>query len=131
MKTLLFIGIAILMPLYPICAQLTAGLHPMEQEFRSDRTQAYFPNLKSYARANLKYPIAALESQVQGRVEATALIQPNGSVQDVKIVRGISWSCDRAVEKMIKNMPAWIPATQNGSPVAQTVDITVAFKLKT
>ena len=132
MKTLIFIGIALLMPLLPITAQYTADNFHTPNTHSPDRTIAYFPGLKSYVNANLKYPAAALESRIEGRVEATALILADGSVGEVKIVRGISWSCDQAVLNLIRNMPArWKPATRQGRLVAQTVDLAITFRLKT
>ncbi len=95
-----------------------------------ERNNAWFPDLKSYVRANLRYPSAARESGTEGVVEAEATVQADGKLSDIQITDGLSFSCDREVVRLLTGMPAWNPAHRNGKPIDQKVYLRVRFKLK-
>lgn len=130
MKTMIFFGITLLMSLSTLCAQTGSLVFFPITDDPAEITTARFPGLKNYVKTHLKYPVPALEAETQGRVEAVAYIGVDGSVGDVSIIRSVSPSCDRAVVRMLQDMPAWVPATRNGQPVAQEVDIAVRFELQ-
>ena len=131
MKTILVLCIAFLMPFLPLQAQ--CSICSISTDFETSfagNTKPRFPHLKEYIKSNLKYPMAALESGIEGRVEVAVLIGADGSVREVQIVKGLFSDCDWAVAQMLLNMPPWTPAIENGQPVAEKVNIAVQFKLK-
>lgn len=130
MKTMIFFGITLLMSLSTLCAQTGSLVFFPVTDAPAATTAARFPDLKTYVKNHLRYPVPALETATQGRVDVVAHIGADGSVGDVKIIRSVSPSCDRAVVRMIKDMPAWVPAIRNGQAVAQEVDIAVRFEIK-
>ena len=64
---------------------------------------------------NVKYPVVAQENGVQGRVVVSFVVERDGSITDVKVVRGVDPSLDREASRVVRAMPRWIPGKQNGS----------------
>jgi len=78
---------------------------------------------------NLKYPIIAKENDVQGNVLCTFVIERDGSITDVRVVRGVDPSLDKEAVRLLKVMPHWIPGKQDGSKVRVKYTLPVSFKL--
>ncbi|MBD8389820.1 energy transducer TonB [Dysgonomonas sp. BGC7] len=79
---------------------------------------------------NLKYPVVAQESGIQGRVTIRFVVTKNGTISDVTVIRGIDPSCDREAVRVVKAMPKWIPGKQNGLNVPVYFTLPIVFKLK-
>jgi periplasmic protein TonB len=82
-----------------------------------------------YLNDNIKYPQMARESGIQGRVFVTFVVERDGSVTDVKVLRGIGGGCDEEAVRVIKNMPKWDPGKQRGKPVRVQFNMPILFKL--
>ncbi|MCD4789197.1 MAG: energy transducer TonB [Bacteroidales bacterium] len=82
-----------------------------------------------YLNENIKYPQMARESGIQGRVFVTFVVEKDGRVTDVKIMRGIGGGCDEEAIRVIKNMPKWVPGKQRGKPVRVQFNMPILFKL--
>ena len=78
---------------------------------------------------NIKYPQMARESGIQGRVFVTFVVERDGSVTDVKVLRGIGGGCDEEAIRVIQNMPKWEPGKQRGKPVRVQFNMPILFKL--
>ena len=78
---------------------------------------------------NVKYPVVAQENGVQGRVVVSFVVERDGSITDVKVVRGVDPSLDREASRVVRAMPRWIPGKQNGSAVRVKYNVPVAFRL--
>jgi protein TonB len=96
--------------------------------------QAEFPggldSMYAYIVKNLKYPELAKEKGIEGRVFVSFIIEKDGSISNVKILRGIGGGCDEAAVEMIKNMPKWKPGTQRGKPVRVQFNLPIKFELE-
>ena len=79
---------------------------------------------------NVKYPVVALENGVQGRVVVSFVVERDGSITDVKVVRGVDPSLDKEASRVVRAMPRWIPGKQNGSAVRVKYNVPVAFRLQ-
>lgn len=79
---------------------------------------------------NVKYPVVAQENGVQGRVVVSFVVERDGSITDVKVVRGVDPSLDREASRVVRAMPRWIPGKQNGSAVRVKYNVPVAFRLR-
>lgn len=89
------------------------------------------PNaLNQYLSNNVKYPVVAQENGVQGRVVVSFVVERDGSITDVKVVRSVDPSLDREASRVVSSMPKWIPGKQNGSPVRVKYNVPVSFKLQ-
>lgn len=86
--------------------------------------------LMEYLSKNVKYPVVAQENGVQGRVTVTFVVERDGSVTDVKVVRSVDPSLDREASRVISSMPRWIPGKQNGSAVRVKYTVPVTFRLQ-
>lgn len=83
-----------------------------------------------YMNKNTFYPPMARESGIQGRVFVTFVVEPDGSISDVKILRGIGGGCDEEAVRVVKNMPRWAPGKQRGKPVRVQFNLPIHFVLQ-
>jgi periplasmic protein TonB len=86
--------------------------------------------LHQYLAENIKYPQMAKESGIQGRVFVTFVVERNGKVTDVKVLRGIGGGCDEEAIRVVQNMPSWTPGKQRGKPVRVQFNLPVKFTLQ-
>lgn len=82
-----------------------------------------------YLSENIKYPKLARESNIQGRVFVTFVVEKDGRISNVKILRGIGGGCDEEAIRVIKNMPKWIPGKQRNVPVRVQFNMPIKFVL--
>ena len=83
----------------------------------------------TYLQQNLKYPKEAMEMGIQGKVFASFVVEVNGSITDIRILRGIGGGCDEEVVRIIKAMPKWQPGKQKGVPVRVQFNLPIKFTL--
>ena len=85
--------------------------------------------MMKYVAENIKYPQAAKDKNISGRVFVGFVIEKDGSVSNVKVVRGIGGGCDEEAARVIKEMPKWKPGMQKGKPVRVNYMMPIFFKL--
>ncbi len=73
--------------------------------------------LLKYLRENLKYPDNTKDRGVQGRLVIGFIVEKDGSLTDVKVLRPVDIDLDAEVLRLVKGMPKWIPGRQNGKRV--------------
>lgn len=78
---------------------------------------------------NLKYPLIAQENNIQGRVVCQFVVNSDGKIVDVQVVRGVEASLDAEAVRVIKSMPAWNPGRQGGKNVRVKYTLPIRFKL--
>jgi TonB family protein len=83
-----------------------------------------------YISENIKYPEEAREKGIQGTVFVTFVVEPDGSITGVKLLRGIGGGCDEEALKLIENMPKWIPGKQRGQAVRVQFNMPIRFVLE-
>ena len=86
-------------------------------------------SLYEYLSENIRYPVVAMESGIQGRVYVTFVVEKDGSISDVKVLRGIGGGCDEEAVRVIKAMPKWNPGKQRGRAVRVLYNVPVNFTL--
>ena len=86
--------------------------------------------LLSYLSTHVKYPVVAQENSVQGRVTVSFVVERDGSITDVHVVRSVDPSLDREAARVVSSMPNWQPGKQNGSAVRVKFNVPVQFKLQ-
>ena len=86
--------------------------------------------LMSFLSSNIKYPVVAQENGVQGRVIVGFVVERDGSITDVKVMRSVDPSLDREAQRVVKSMPKWKPGKQNGSAVRVKYTVPVVFRLQ-
>ena len=107
----------------------------VEQEiFKIVEEMPSFPGgeqkLMEFVAKNVKYPQIARETGIQGRVFVNFVVEPDGSVSHVSVLRGIGGGCDEEAMRVVKSMPKWKPGKQRGKAVRVQYMLPVNFKLQ-
>ena len=96
--------------------------------------QPQFPGgmgaLNQWLGSNIKYPAMAAENGIEGRVIVQFVVERDGSVSGVHVVRGVDPSLDKEATRVVSAMPKWIPGKQNGSAVRVKYTVPVTFRLQ-
>ena len=104
---------------------------PPQKVFDVVEQQPAFPgDLNGYLSSNIKYPVVAQENGVQGRVVVQFVVERDGSITDVRVVRSVDPSLDKEAVRLVKSMPKWIPGKQNGQAVRVRFTLPVNFRLQ-
>ena len=112
---------------------------PVEEEVADEifvvvEQQPEFPGgmsaLMKFLGDNIKYPVIAQENGIQGRVITNFVVERDGSISDVQVVRGQDPSLDREAVRVIQTMPKWKPGQQRGKPVRVRFTLPVVFRLQ-
>ncbi len=86
--------------------------------------------LYSYINKNLKYPEEAIKANIRGKVWAQLIIEKDGSINNVLILKGIGFGCDEEVERIFKAMPKWNPGMREGQAVRTNYRMPISFILE-
>ena len=86
--------------------------------------------LMKFLNSHIKYPAVAEENGIQGRVVATFVVERDGSITDVKVIKSVDPPLDKEAIRVLKSMPKWIPGKQNGSAVRVKYTVPVTFRLQ-
>jgi TonB family protein len=86
--------------------------------------------LKEYLSTNLRYPEECKQQKIQGRVIVTFVVERDGLITDVKVVRSIHPLLDKEAIRVTRSMPKWLPGKQMGTAVRVKYTLPVTFKLQ-
>ena len=104
-----------------------------EEIFVAVEQQPEFPggtaSLMNWLASNVRYPQMALENGISGRVIVKFVVEKDGSVSGVTLVRGVDKDLDREAIRVVKSMPKWQPGKNNGQAVRCYFNLPVNFKL--
>jgi len=84
---------------------------------------------RSYIARNLKYPEQAMDSKIQGTVYVQFVVEKDGSLSHITILRGVVPLIDQEVVKVVKASPAWTPAKKKGVAVRVSYTIPIVFQI--
>ncbi|MFN3841041.1 MAG: energy transducer TonB [Cyclobacteriaceae bacterium] len=82
-----------------------------------------------YVQDKMKYPAQARRMGIEGKVFVEFVINRDGSIQDVKAIKGIGAGCDEEAVRVVQSAPPWNPGKQRGKPVRQRYVVPIIFKL--
>ena len=85
--------------------------------------------LRTYLNQNIRYPAEAQEICVQGRVVVSFVVEKDGHISDVTVLRSVDPSLDKEAVRVVRNMPRWTPGKQGGEPVRVRYNVPVSFRL--
>ena len=130
--------------LFAILILLTISINDYAQNIDTTDTEpifsiveepAQFPGgddaLSKFIHENIKYPREAIKNKISGTVYVQFVVEKDGSISDVKVVRGIGGGCDEEAVRVVKSMPKWEPGKQRGVPVRVYFTLPIEFKLIT
>ena len=107
--------------------------NPQSQIFMVAEDMPQFPGgteaLLAYIRQNIKYPAICRETNVQGRVIVSFVVNKEGYIVDPEVVKGVHPSLDKEALRVIWAMPKWIPGTLRGKPVNVKYNVPINFRL--
>lgn len=86
--------------------------------------------LFQYISSHIKYPASAAEAGLQGRVIVTFVVEPDGSITNVKVSKSVDAALDKEALRLVSSMPRWIPGKQNGKAIRVKYSVPVSFRLK-
>ena len=89
-----------------------------------------FEAMSSYIAKSVVYPEKAKAEGVEGKVFVQFVVEPDGSVGDVTVLRGVGGECDEEALRVVKSMPKWQPATFKGNPVRSKYVMPIYYTLK-
>lgn len=105
--------------------------HSCDIDLEEDERKACTNNsMLIYVQSHVKYPPVARQNGIQGMVVASFVVEKDGSVSEIEIVRDIGGGCGAEVVKVIKSLENFHPAKQNGRPVRVIYRIPIKFKLQ-
>ncbi|MBW6479452.1 MAG: TonB family protein [Bacteroidales bacterium] len=85
--------------------------------------------LMQFLQSNLRYPREAMQNGIQGNVFVTFVVEPDGSITDVKILRGVGGGLDEEAIRVVNAMPLWVPGKQSGDEVRVQFNLPIRFVL--
>lgn len=108
---------------------------PKEEEiFVAVEQPAEFPGgtaaMMKWLSQNISYPEAAQMNDIQGRVMVKFVVEKDGSIGKVEILKGVDRDLDREAIRVVKKMPKWQPGKNNGVPVRSYFNLPVMFKIQ-
>ncbi len=86
--------------------------------------------LNKYISNNIKYPAAARQNNIQGKVYLSFIVEKDGSINDIKVKQGIGSGCDEEAIRVLRSSPKWKPGMIKGSPVRTYCILPVTFQLE-
>ena len=85
--------------------------------------------LMKWLDSHVRYPTAAIRDGIQGRVFVSFIVEPDGSISNVKLVRSVDVNLDREALRVVSEMPNWTPGKQGGNKVRVRYSLPIAFRL--
>lgn len=110
------------MPRFPGCE--TEGMSKKEKKRCAEKA------LMQFLGKNIRYPELAKEGRIEGTVVMNFVVNEDGSISDINVMRDIGGGCAREAARVIKKMPKWIPGKQIGRPVKVRFNIPIKYKLE-
>lgn len=108
--------------------------HEPEKVFTAVEQMPQFPGgekeLYKYVGDHLRYPTMAAENGIQGRVTVQFVVQKDGSIGEVKVIRGKDPDLDKEAVRVVKSLPKFIPGKMNGQAVNVWFTLPITFKLQ-
>ncbi|MDQ1087649.1 M56 family metallopeptidase [Siphonobacter sp. SORGH_AS_1065] len=118
----------------PIETPAPAQTNAKEEVFTVVEKQAQFPGGDSemyrYLSQHVKYPAAAQRANVEGKVFTSFIVEKDGSITDVEIMKGIGFGCDEEVLRIMKDMPKWKPGYHSGHAVRSRFNLPITFTME-
>lgn len=134
MKKLLLMSLMAMMGLTTVNAQKTVVAEKNQQVFDVVEQMPEYPGgmqaLFEYLSQNVKYPEDAEKQKVEGRVIATFVVETDGSISNVEVVKPAFPSLDAEAVRVLSGMPKWSPGMQSGKVVRVKYTVPINFNLK-
>lgn len=134
MKKLIMLSLMAIFGLTTVSAQKTVVAEKNQQVFDVVEQMPEYPGgiqaLFEYLSQNVKYPSDAENQKVEGRVIATFIVETDGTINNVEVVKPVFPSLDAEAIRVLSGMPKWTPGKQSGKEVRVKYTVPINFNLK-
>ena len=134
MKKLIILSLMALFGLTTVSAQKTVVAQKNQKVFDVVEQMPEYPGgiqaLFEYLSQNVKYPADAEKQKVEGRVIATFVVETDGTINNVEVVKPVFPSLDAEAIRVLQGMPKWTPGKQSGKEVRVKYTVPINFNLK-
>ena len=134
MKKLIIMSLMALFGLTTVSAQKTVVAQKNQKVFDVVEQMPEYPGgiqaLFEYLSQNVKYPVDAEKQKVEGRVIATFVVETDGSISSIEVVKPAFPSLDAEAIRVLSGMPKWTPGKQSGKEVRVKYTVPISFHLK-
>ena len=89
-----------------------------------------YKDFREYIAKNIRYPEEAAQNGIQGKVYVQFIVEPDGTLSNIKVIRGLAPSIDEEAIRVVKSSPKWQPGTQRGKPVKTQFTVPIVFALE-
>jgi TonB family protein len=89
-----------------------------------------FQAFYQYISRSIRYPNEARDQGIEGKVVIQFIVNPDSSLSDIQVVKGIGGGCDEEALRIVRNSPKWIPGEQNNRRVKAYMNLPIMFKLE-
>ena len=110
------------MPRFPGCEE--SGLPKIEKKYCAESKMLQFLS------SHLRYPSMALENRITGTAVVSFVVEKDGSISNIEIVKEIGGGCGKEAARVVNKMPGWIPGKQRGKAVRVKYNLPVKFNLR-
>jgi len=86
--------------------------------------------LMRYLRNHLRYPSEALRAQAEGRVYVSFVVQADGTIADISVLKGLGYGLDEEAQRVVRQMPAWTPGQQSHHAVPVRFTLPITFRIQ-
>ena len=134
MKKLLLMSLMAMLCLTTVSAQKTVVAQKNQQVFDVVEQMPEYPGgiqaLLDYLMESVKYPEDAEKQKIEGRVIAIFVVETDGSISNVEVVKPVFPSLDAEAVRVLSGMPKWTPGKQSGKAVRVKYTVPINFQLK-
>ncbi|MBP5776250.1 MAG: energy transducer TonB [Prevotella sp.] len=134
MKKLLLMTLMAMLGFTTVSAQKTVVAQKNQQVFDVVEQMPEYPGgiqaLLDYLMENVKYPEDAEKQKIEGRVIAVFVVETDGSISNVEVVKPVFPSLDAEAVRVLSGMPKWTPGRQSGKVVRVKYTVPINFQLK-
>ena len=134
MKKLIIMSLMAMLGLTTVSAQKTVVAEKNQQVFDIVEQMPEYPGglpaLLDYLNQNVKYPEDAEKQKIEGRVLAVFVVETDGSISNVEVVKPVFPSLDAEAVRVLAAMPKWTPGKQSGKLVRVKYTVPINFQLK-
>jgi len=134
MKKLIFMSMMAVLSLTTAIAQKTVVSQKNQKVFEVVEQMPEYPGgmmaMMEFLQDNMKYPADAEKQKVQGKVMVSFIVETDGSISDVKVMKNVFPSLDAEAIRVVKAMPHWTPGKQKGKVVRVHFSLPIAYRLK-
>ena len=113
---------------------ILSGLIALASGIAVANDQPEFPGgneaLQNFIKENVKYPDVAKENGIEGIVAVGFLVDVDGSLQNIKVIKYIDPDLEKEAVRVVTIMPAWIPAEKEGTPVQAPAKVDIPFLME-